>query len=59
MNCAGLWGRKLGKMAGVNVPLQAAEHYYLLTESIEGVHPNLPIIEDFERFTYIREEVAT
>ena len=58
VNCAGLWGRKLGKMAGVNVPLQAAEHYYLLTESIEGVHPNLPIIEDFERFTYIREEVG-
>jgi len=28
VNCAGLWGRQLGKLAGVNVPLQAAEHYY-------------------------------
>ncbi|MFC2063522.1 FAD-dependent oxidoreductase [Chloroflexota bacterium] len=58
VNCAGLWGRELGKLAGVNVPLQAAEHYYLLTQPIEGVHPDLPIIEDFERFSYYREEVG-
>jgi len=58
VNCAGLWGRELGKLAGVNVPLQAAEHYYLLTQPIEGVHPDLPIIEDFERFSYFREEVG-
>lgn len=58
VNCAGLWGRQLGKMAGVNVPLQAAEHYYLLTQPIKGVHPNLPIIEDFEHYAYIREEVG-
>lgn len=58
VNCAGLWGREVGKLAGVNVPLQAAEHYYLLTEPIEGVHPDLPIIEDFERYSYFREEVG-
>jgi len=58
VNCAGIWGREVGKMAGVNVPLQAAEHYYLLTEPIEGVHPDLPIIEDFDRYSYFREEVG-
>ena len=58
VNCAGLWGRELGKLAGVNVPLQAAEHYYLLTQPMEGVHADLPIIEDFERFSYFREEVG-
>jgi heterotetrameric sarcosine oxidase gamma subunit len=58
VNCAGLWGRHVGKLAGVNVPLQAAEHYYLLTQPIEGVHSDLPIIEDFERFSYFREEVG-
>jgi glycine cleavage system aminomethyltransferase T/glycine/D-amino acid oxidase-like deaminating enzyme len=58
VNCAGLWGRELGKLAGVNVPLQAAEHYYLLTEPIKGVHPDLPIIEDFGRYAYFREEVG-
>jgi len=58
VNSAGLWGRELGKLAGVNIPLQAAEHYYLLTEPIEGVHPDLPIIEDFGRYSYFREEVG-
>ena len=58
INCAGMWGRELGKLAGVNVPLQAAEHYYLLTEPIDGVHPDLPIIEDFGRYAYFREEVG-
>jgi 4-methylaminobutanoate oxidase (formaldehyde-forming) len=58
VNAAGLWGRELGKLAGVNVPLQAAEHYYLLTEPIQGVHPDLPIIEDFGRYSYFREEVG-
>lgn len=58
VNCAGLWGRQLGKLAGVNVPLQAAEHYYLLTQPIEGVHADLPIIEDFDRYSYFREEVG-
>jgi len=58
VNCAGMWGLEVGKMAGVNVPLQAAEHYYLLTEPIEGMHPDLPIIEDFGRYAYFREEMG-
>lgn len=58
VNCAGMWGREVGRMAGVNVPLQATEHYYLITEPIEGVHPDLPIVEDPERYTYYREEVG-
>jgi glycine cleavage system aminomethyltransferase T/glycine/D-amino acid oxidase-like deaminating enzyme len=58
VNCGGMWGREIGKMAGVNVPLHAAEHYYLITEPIEGVHRDLPIIEDPEKFAYYREEVG-
>jgi 4-methylaminobutanoate oxidase (formaldehyde-forming) len=58
VNCAGMWGRELGKMAGVHVPLQATEHYYLITEQIEGMHPDLPIVEDPERFAYYREEMG-
>ena len=36
VNCAGMWARQLGAQAGVNIPLQAAEHYYLITEPIDG-----------------------
>ena len=34
VNCAGMWARQLGARNGVNIPLQAAEHYYLITEEI-------------------------
>ena len=37
VNCAGMWARQLGAKAGVNIPLQSAEHYYLITEKIPGL----------------------
>jgi heterotetrameric sarcosine oxidase gamma subunit len=58
VNCGGMWGRELGLMAGVNVPLHAAEHYYLITEPIEGMHPDMPILDDPARFAYYREETG-
>jgi 4-methylaminobutanoate oxidase (formaldehyde-forming) len=56
VNCAGMWARQLGQRHGVNVPLQAAEHYYLLTEPIEGVSGDWPVLEDPGRYGYFREE---
>lgn len=53
---AGLWTRELARRCGVDVPLQAAEHYYLLTEPMAGVHRDLPVIEDPDRYGYYREE---
>ncbi len=58
VNCAGMWGRRLGAMAGVTIPLQAAEHYYLITEQIEGIGRDWPVIEDPASYGYYREEVG-
>jgi heterotetrameric sarcosine oxidase gamma subunit len=58
VNCAGMWAREVGALAGVDVPLQAAEHYYLISEPVAGVHPLLPILRDPGRRTYIREEAG-
>lgn len=58
VNCAGMWGRSVGQMAGVNVPLQAAEHYYLISEPMQGVHSMLPILRDPGNSAYIREEAG-
>jgi len=58
VNCAGMWAGEVGKMAGVNIPLQAAEHYYLITEPIEGVTADLPVLVDPDRYAYYREEVG-
>jgi len=56
VNCAGMWARQLGERNGVVIPLQAAEHYYLITEPIEGVDPSWPVFEDPSRHGYYREE---
>lgn len=58
VNCAGMWARDVGRLAGVNVPLQAAEHYYLISEPVAGVHPLLPILRDPGNSAYIREEAG-
>lgn len=58
VNCAGMWARQVGAMAGVAVPLQAIEHAYLITEPFEGVSPDLPIFEDPDRYAYYREETG-
>ncbi|HEX2784108.1 MAG TPA: FAD-dependent oxidoreductase [Ilumatobacteraceae bacterium] len=58
VNCAGMWARQLGEAVGVNIPLQAAEHYYLITEHIEGLSKEWPVIEDPANFGYYREEVG-
>ncbi len=56
VNCAGMWARQLGELAGVSIPLQAAEHYYLLTEPIDGVDSSWPVLEDPASYGYYREE---
>lgn len=58
VNCAGIWAHRIGKLAGVNVPLQAAEHYYLITEPIEGINADLPVLVDLDRYAYYREETG-
>ncbi len=58
VNCAGQWARPFGRLAGVNVPLYAAEHFYIVTKQIAGVTPDLPVIRDPDGFIYYKEEVG-
>jgi 4-methylaminobutanoate oxidase (formaldehyde-forming) len=58
VNCAGMWARQLGEQVGVTIPLQAAEHYYLITEPFDGMHGDLPVLEDPSSYGYFREEGA-
>ncbi len=58
VNCAGQWAKAVGLLAGVNVPLHSSEHFYVVTEQIDGVHPNLPILRDPDGYTYFKEEVG-
>jgi 4-methylaminobutanoate oxidase (formaldehyde-forming) len=58
VNCAGMWGRDLGKMAGVNVPLHASEHFYFVTEQMEGLAPDAPPLRDMGGYTYYKEDAG-
>jgi glycine cleavage system aminomethyltransferase T/glycine/D-amino acid oxidase-like deaminating enzyme len=58
VNCAGQWAREFGERAGVVVPLQSAEHFYLVTEPIAGVSVDMPVIRDPDGYIYFKEEVG-
>ncbi|WP_210880373.1 GcvT family protein [Roseovarius autotrophicus] len=55
---AGMWSRQIGAKVGLNLPLQAAEHYYVITEEIAGLNSDLPLLEDPHNWSYYREEVG-
>lgn len=59
VNCAGLWGREVGRMAGVGVPLYACEHYYAHTEKLPELPPDLPTLRDYDIGAYIREDAGS
>jgi glycine cleavage system aminomethyltransferase T/glycine/D-amino acid oxidase-like deaminating enzyme len=58
VNCGGQWAREFGRLAGVSVPLFAAEHFYVVTRPIPGVHPDLPVMRDPDGYIYYKEEVG-
>ncbi|MDB4211306.1 FAD-dependent oxidoreductase [Ascidiaceihabitans sp.] len=57
VNCGGMWGHEVGRMAGVNVPLQACEHFYIVTEAIEGL-TQLPVLRVPDEQAYYKEDAG-
>ena len=58
VNCAGMWGREVGKMAGVDIPLHANEHFYAVTEPIKGLQSDLPVLRIPDECTYYKEDAG-
>jgi glycine cleavage system aminomethyltransferase T/glycine/D-amino acid oxidase-like deaminating enzyme len=58
VNCAGMWGREVGRMAGASVPLHACEHFYVLTEPMPEVPPHLPVLRDPDGCLYVKEDAG-
>jgi 4-methylaminobutanoate oxidase (formaldehyde-forming) len=59
VNCGGMWARALGRLAGVNVPLHACEHYYAHTEKLADLPPDLPVMRDHDKSAYYREDAGS
>ncbi len=57
VNCAGMWGHEVGRMAGVNVPLHACEHFYIVTENIDGL-TQLPVLRVPDECAYYKEDAG-
>ncbi|NGM47789.1 FAD-dependent oxidoreductase [Rhodobacter sp. SGA-6-6] len=55
---AGMWGREFGAAHGVSLPLQAAEHFYAVTEPIPGLQPSMPFIRVPDESTYYKEDAG-
>ncbi len=58
VNCGGMWGREIGLMAGVDVPLHACEHFYILTEEMKDLPSDLPVLRDQDGCAYYKEDAG-
>ncbi len=56
--CGGMWTRDLAALAGVTVPLQACEHYYVLFKDVPGLTPDLPVLRDYDHCSYFKYDAG-
>ncbi len=56
--CPGMWGRDLAASVGVNLPLHACEHYYVMFEAIPGLAPQLPVLRDYDHCAYFKYDAG-
>ncbi|HED12645.1 MAG TPA: FAD-dependent oxidoreductase, partial [Gammaproteobacteria bacterium] len=58
VNCAGMWSRDVGLLAGVQVPLHAAEHFYIVTEPMPQLTRNMPTLRVPDECAYYKEDAG-
>ena len=58
VNCAGVWSRRVARMAGLALPVQAAEHMYVVTEPVPELPLPFPIVRDLEGGVYIKADAG-
>ncbi len=55
---AGMWSRELGRSIGVNIPLHACEHFYIVSEPIAELPRNMPVVRVPDECTYYKEDAG-
>jgi glycine cleavage system aminomethyltransferase T/glycine/D-amino acid oxidase-like deaminating enzyme len=56
--CAGMWSRELGNLAGVTIPVHAAEHFYIVTDPLQGLPAGFPTVRDLDGCFYAKEDAG-
>jgi heterotetrameric sarcosine oxidase gamma subunit len=54
----GMWSRELGRSIGVNIPLHACEHFYIVSEPIAELPRNMPVVRVPDECTYYKEDAG-
>ena len=55
---SGMWSRELGRSIGVNIPLHACEHFYIVSEPIAELPRNMPVVRVPDECTYYKEDAG-
>lgn len=55
---AGMWSREFASQVGVHIPLHACEHFYIVTEAIPGLQADLPVLRDYDAYSYYKEDAG-
>ena len=53
----GLWSRDIAAKLGIDLPLYACEHFYVVTDNIDGMGPR-PVLRDFDKGVYFKEDTG-
>ena len=59
VNCTGMWARQTGATAGVQHPVQALAHYYVVTDRIEGLPERMPTVKTGDDAAYVKDDTGS
>ena len=54
----GMWSRQIGEDIGVSIPLYPNEHFYIITEPMNKLPKNLPVLRDYNACLYLKEDAG-
>ncbi len=54
----GMWSRQIGEDMGFSIPLYPAEHFYVITEPMNDLPKDIPVLRDFDDSLYLKEDAG-
>ena len=58
VNATGMWAREFGLSHGVHIPLHMTHHYYVVTDPVDGVTADLPVLRVMDEYTYYKADAG-
>lgn len=58
VNCTGIWAHSFADSHGLKLPIQANQHFYVVTDPIEGLATDLPVLRVYDEGAYYKEDAG-